>query len=109
MCLTDKPGAPWEPGWRKVIMTLPVYAIRLRERGQLTLPQAVRKSLDLSAGVVLTLVQIDNVLLLSRRESEIPELSQQFSVLMQEAGVSLAELLEGLDEERELIWKERLQ
>lgn len=88
-------------------MTQPVYSIRLRERGQLTLPQTVRKSLDLSAGVVLTLVQIDNILLLSRRESEIPELSQQFSVLMQESGVSLAELLEGLDEERKLIWEER--
>ena len=58
---------------------------------------------------MLTLVQIDNVLLLSRRESEITELSQQFSVLMQESGVSLAELLEGLDEERKLIWKERTQ
>ena len=90
-------------------MTQPVYSIRLRKRGQLTLPQAVRQSLTLSADVVLTLVQIDNVLLLSRRESEIPELSQQFSVLMQESGVSLAELLEGLDEERKLIWKERTQ
>ena len=90
-------------------MTQPVYSIRLRKRGQLTLPQAVRQSLTLSADVVLTLVQIDNVLLLSRRESEITELSQQFSVLMQESGVSLAELLEGLDEERKLIWKERTQ
>lgn len=90
-------------------MTQSVYSIRLRERGQLTLPQAVRKSLALSADVVLTLVQIDNILLLSRREPEIHELSQQFSVLMQESGVSLAELLEGLDEERKLIWKERTQ
>ena len=90
-------------------MTQPVYSIRLRKRGQLTLPQAVRKSLALSADVVLTLVQIDDVLLLSRQKSEIPELSQRLSVLMQEAGVSLAELLEGLDEERKLIWKERTQ
>ena len=77
-------------------MTQPVYSVRLRKRGQLTLPQAVRKSLALRADVVLILVQIDNVLLLSRRESAIPDLSQQFSVMMQEAGVSLAELLEGI-------------
>jgi bifunctional DNA-binding transcriptional regulator/antitoxin component of YhaV-PrlF toxin-antitoxin module len=88
-------------------MTQPVYSIRLRKRGQLTLPQAVRRSLAVEAGDMLVLVQVDDVLFLSRRETAVSDLSQQFSAMMQEAGVSLAELLNGLEEERELIWAAR--
>jgi hypothetical protein len=67
----------------------------------------VRKSLAVDAGDVLNLVQIEEVLLLTRREAKIPDLSLQFTGVMQEANVSLAELLKGLEEERKLIWQER--
>ncbi len=90
-------------------MTQSGYTLRVGEQGQITLPQAVRKSLAIKAGDVLSLVQIEDVLLLSRRDARIPELSLQFSGMMQEAGVSLAELLQGLEEERRLIWEERNQ
>jgi len=83
------------------------YAVRLRERGQITLPQPVRNSLAVDTGDTLSLVQIDDILLLSPRQSVIPKLSQEFTALMQEEGVSLAELLQGLEEERKLIWQER--
>jgi bifunctional DNA-binding transcriptional regulator/antitoxin component of YhaV-PrlF toxin-antitoxin module len=88
-------------------MTQPAYTLRLGEQGQLTLPQAVCKSLAVNVGDALSLVQIEDVLLLSRLEVKIPELSQQFSAMMQEDGVSLEELLQGLEEERKLIWTER--
>lgn len=88
-------------------MTQPVYSIRLRKRGQLTLPQAMRRSLAVEAGDMLILVQVDDVLFLSRREAAMPDLAPQFSAMMQEAGVSLEELLNGLDEERKLIGAER--
>lgn len=83
------------------------YAVRVRERGQITLPQPVRSSLSVDTGDTLSLVQIDDILLLSPRQSVIPKLSQEFTALMQEEGVSLAELLQGLEEERKLIWHER--
>ncbi|MBE2233943.1 MAG: AbrB/MazE/SpoVT family DNA-binding domain-containing protein [Anaerolinea sp.] len=83
------------------------FAVRVRERGQITLPQSVRTSLAVDAGDTLNLVQIDDVLLLSPRQAMIPKLSQEFSALMTEEGVSLAELLQGLEEERKLIWQER--
>lgn len=83
------------------------YAVRLRERGQITLPQPVRDRLAVDAGDTLNLVQIDDVLLLSPRQAVIPKLSQEFTALMTDEGVSLAELLRGLEEERKLIWQER--
>jgi len=83
------------------------YAVRLRDRGQLTLPQAVRKELAVDDGDILTLVQIDDLAIITRRSSLLPKLSQEFTAIMKEDGVSLAELLQGLEEEREQIWRER--
>lgn len=84
-------------------------SVRLRERGQITIPQAVRdrwtaevKDLD-----VLNLIEIGDAVFLSPKKLLLPELSKQFSALMDEEGVSLADLLEGLAEERQAIYQER--
>ena len=88
-------------------MTQAAYTVRLRERGQITLPQSVRNNLAVDTGDTLNLVQIDDILLLSPRQTMIPKLSQEFTELMQEEGISLAELLQGLEEERRLIQQEK--
>jgi bifunctional DNA-binding transcriptional regulator/antitoxin component of YhaV-PrlF toxin-antitoxin module len=81
--------------------------VRLRGRGQLTLPQAVRRDLAVDDGDVLNLVQIDDLAVLGRRSSLLPKLSQEFTAIMKEDGVSLADLLQGLEQERDEIWHER--
>lgn len=83
------------------------YAVRLRERGQLTLPQAVRRDLAVDKGDVLTLVQIDDLAVLTRRSTLLPKLSEEFTAIMEDDGVSLADLLQGLEQEREQLWRER--
>jgi bifunctional DNA-binding transcriptional regulator/antitoxin component of YhaV-PrlF toxin-antitoxin module len=88
-------------------MTQTAFAVRVRERGQITLPQAVRNGLAVDTGDTLNLVQIDDLVLLSARQAMIPKLSQEFTALMQEEGVSLADLLQGLEEERKLIHQQR--
>ena len=88
-------------------MTQAAYTVRLRERGQITLPQSVRNNLAVDTGDTLNLVQIDDILLLSPRQTMIPKLAQEFTELMEEEGVSLAELLQGLEEERRLIQQEK--
>ncbi|MBK8050847.1 MAG: AbrB/MazE/SpoVT family DNA-binding domain-containing protein [Anaerolineales bacterium] len=76
------------------------YTVRVRERGQLTIPQAAREELDIKEGDTLTLIQIEGLLVLEVRQPLVPQLSEQFSRQMDEAGVSLADLLIGLEEER---------
>ena len=83
------------------------YTVQIRERGQLTLPRKVRTQMALDTGDALTLVQINDIILLSPRQPAIPKLAEEFSQLMDEADVTLADLLQGLDEERERIWHER--
>lgn len=83
------------------------FAVRVRERGQITLPQPARTSLSVNPGDMLNLVQVGDIWLLSTKRPVTPQLAQEFTALMEEESVSLADLLQGLEEERKLIWQER--
>ena len=83
------------------------YSVRLRERGQLTIPQSACHDLGIKAGDTLTLIQIDGLLLLGPKQPLVPQMSEQFSKQMDEAGVSLADMLEGLAQERQSSRKNR--
>ena len=85
------------------------YTVRLRDRGQVTIPRDVRDKLMAEEGELLTLLQIDDLMLLTRRQPRVPALTEQFTAEMENAGVSLADLLKGLSEEREAISRERPQ
>lgn len=88
-------------------MTPRTYAIKMRERGQVTIPQSVRNSFAVEDGDVLTLIQFDNFIFLTPTQLQTPALAEQFSRLMDEENVSLADLLQGLAEERQASWKNR--
>lgn len=92
--VTDAPG----------VQTFPV---RLRPKGQITIPQAVRDHWQVADGDALTLIEVGDFVLLSRKEPEVPRLADKIVALMAEQGVSLADLLEGLEEERRAIRAER--
>jgi len=83
------------------------YTIRLRDRGQITIPQTVRENLAVRSGDLLTLVQIGDAYFLTKKELQLPKLAKEFSTIMAEEGVTLADLLEGLEEEREAIYRKR--
>lgn len=83
------------------------YTVRLRERGQLTIPQAAREDLAVNEGDMLMLLQIDGLLVLTAKQPLMASLSEQFSRQMEEEGVSLADLLPGLAEERKFSAEKR--
>ncbi len=83
------------------------YTVRMRDRGQLTIPRDVRDKLKAGEGDMLTLLQIDDLMLLTLRQPRVPVLAEQFMAEMEKADVSLADLLSSLAEEREAIYQER--
>lgn len=85
----------------------PTYTARIRSRGQVTIPQPVRESLSLDEGEIVIVIQVGNAILLTPHQPQTPELAKDFSKIMEEEGVSLADLLEGLAEERAAIHRER--
>lgn len=91
----------------KAASELPSSSVRLRKRGQITLPQTVRDNLGLGEGDILMLLQMGEVIVLTPRQPQVSRLADKIVGLMEEEGVSLADLLQGLKEERETIWRER--
>ena len=81
------------------MMTINTYPIKVRDRGQVTIPQNVREQWSTQPGDVMTLVQFDDFVLLAPTVLRTPSLSKQFSQIMDDEGLSLVELLEGLAQE----------
>ena len=84
-----------------------VYGVRLRQRGQITMPREVRDRLNVNEGDTLTLVQVGSTLILTPKRPVVPLLADRFVELMEKEGVTLADLLLGLEEERAAIYRER--
>ena len=87
--------------------TAEVYDVRLRQRGQITMPREVRDRLNVNEGDTLTLVQVGSTLILTPKRPVVPVLADRIVELMEQEGVTLADLLLGLEEERAAIYQER--
>ncbi len=81
-------------------MPINTYRIKIRKRGQITIPQPVRKQGSIQTGDIITLVQFDDFVCLVPNEPKIPALAKQFSQIMDEEGVTMADLLQGVADER---------
>lgn len=82
------------------------FPIRLQEQGQINVPKAVQDSLNLTEGDTLTLLQIGDLVLLTPKPPQVPQLADQIAALSEQANLSLAELLSGVEAEREAILHE---
>jgi len=81
--------------------------VQIRRRGVLTLPAELRRRYDIDEGDAFTLVDLgDGSFLLTSQVSRVAHLGDQVARLMEEQGVTLEEMLETLDEEREAYYRE---
>ena len=76
------------------------YPVRLRSRGQITVPQRIREQMNVEDGDMLTLVQVGEVAVLVPFQPQIPQLADRIVAKMAESNVTLADLLTGLEIER---------
>ena len=81
--------------------------IQIRQRGVITLPAKLRQRYNLEPGDVLTLIDLDGALFLVPKVSLVPKLATEVERLRQEAGLSMEDLLEGLDEQRRRYYREK--
>ena len=75
--------------------------VRLSRRGVLTLPKSIREKYRLQEGDLLTLIDLDGVLLLSPRRSRIDALAERIARELQAQGETLEGMLRALRHERE--------
>jgi bifunctional DNA-binding transcriptional regulator/antitoxin component of YhaV-PrlF toxin-antitoxin module len=81
--------------------------IQLRDKGVITLPIGLRRKYSLRAGDVFSLVELgEGAFALTPQPSRVAALGDKVSELLQDAGVSVEDVLQTLDEERERYYSE---
>lgn len=81
--------------------------VKVRGRGQLTIPASLRKDLDLDDDAELTVVKIGDVLLLTPRKLIGDTVARKAARAMKQAGVKLDDLLADLSKQRARYNRER--
>jgi len=81
--------------------------VKVRRMGAITLPVELRRQYDLKEGDVLTLFDLgDGSFLLTPQVSQVDILADQMARLMAEDGVTLEDMLDALDQERETYYRD---
>ncbi|OGW68909.1 MAG: hypothetical protein A3A88_01560 [Nitrospirae bacterium RIFCSPLOWO2_01_FULL_62_17] len=81
--------------------------VKVRGRGQLTIPASLRKDLNLDDDAALTIVKVGDVLLLTPRKLIGDAVAKKAARAMKQAGVKLDDLLADLGKQRERYTRER--
>jgi hypothetical protein len=71
------------------------------------MPQALREQLALDDGDFLILVKLGDLVFLSPKPLQAPRLADRLADMLDQSGTTLADLLQGLEEQRTAIWQER--
>jgi len=81
--------------------------LRVRQRGQITIPREFREALNIKADSILTAIQVGDGILLSSKSLLGHEVASQFQRAMKEKGLTLEKLLEGLEKQRKDLIREK--
>jgi len=81
--------------------------VQVRERGQFTIPAEIRRQMGIEEGDVFSLIQLGDTLIATRKKLVTPEIARAIEALMQEEGVTLGDLLDGLQEQRKTYVREK--
>ena len=78
----------------------------IKARGQLTIPKKIREMSHMEAGSVVSIVPVGDSLVITPKRIELDEARRQLRKLLKASGRTIGELVEGLKEERDELFKE---
>ncbi len=81
-------------------------AAEIKARGQLTIPKKIREVSRLEEGQSVTIIPVGDSIIITPRKLEIEEARRQIQRILKAARLSAEEVLSGLKEEREELYKE---
>jgi bifunctional DNA-binding transcriptional regulator/antitoxin component of YhaV-PrlF toxin-antitoxin module len=88
------------------MQTVKQFTAEIKSRGQLTIPKKVREISQLEEGQVVSIIPIGDSVIITPRRLELDEARRQIRKILKESGLSLEDLLVGLKEERETLYRE---
>jgi bifunctional DNA-binding transcriptional regulator/antitoxin component of YhaV-PrlF toxin-antitoxin module len=74
--------------------------VQVGQRGNITVPDALRQRHGIKAGDTYYLLDLDGILVLSPTTAVVPDLAQQIEKMRVDAGLSLGEMMQSLREQR---------
>lgn len=81
--------------------------VQIRKKGNLTVPKEIRNKYGLNEGDIFTLIDLgDGAFMLTPRVSQVNRVGHQIAEMVKEENVSLEELLDSLDDERQHYYKD---
>ena len=73
---------------------MPTSAVRVQERGQVTIPKEIRERLDLKKGDLVTFVETEEGVMIKPAEIVVSAALDEIGEALKERGLSLEELME---------------
>jgi len=75
--------------------------VRVGQRGQFTIPAEMRRHMGIEEGDVFSLTQLGDTLVATRKKLVAPQIAKNIAALMKEEGLTLGDLLEESEKQRE--------
>ena len=79
----------------------------IKARGQLTIPKKIREMSHLEEGQVVTIIPVGDSLIITPKRLELDEARREIKKILKASQLSPEDLLAGLKEEREALYKEK--
>ncbi len=83
-----------------------IFTAEIKSRGQLTIPKKLREAGSLEEGQVVSIISLGDAIIVTPKRLELEEARREIKKIIKRSGVSPEELLKGIDEEREKLYKE---
>ena len=82
------------------------FVTEIKARGQLTIPKKIREMSHLEEGQVVSIIPVGESVVITPKRLELNEARRQIRKILKESGLSIEDVLAGLEEERESLYKE---
>jgi len=82
------------------------FTTEIKSRGQLTIPKKIRVLGYLEEGQVVSMIPVGDSVIITPKRLELDEARREIRRLLKASGLSLENLLSGLKEEREGLYRE---
>ncbi len=78
----------------------------IKSRGQLTIPKKIRVTSHLEEGQVVSIIPVGDSVIITPKRLELDEARREVKKILKASGLSLEDLVAGLEEEREKLYRE---
>ena len=88
------------------MLALKICQTEIRSRGQITIPKAIRQVSNMDEGQIVSIIPVGESIIITPKRMQLDEARRQMRKILLSSGVSVEELVEGLDEERSRLFGE---